>query len=103
MTTMPVLDLTLLRGAIQDEYAEVAVCPVKGFHFHVGRPLAARLGYPAERIAALPDAVVERASPASATPSPGARSPRARRRSIWGPAPVWTPSWPPRWLDPAGG
>ena len=102
MTTMPVLDLTLLRGAIQDEYAEVAVCPVKGFHFHVGRPLAARLGYPAERIAALPDAVVESFAGVGNPFSWGEVAP-GRRRSIWGPAPVWTPSWPPRWLDPAGG
>jgi SAM-dependent methyltransferase len=53
------MDLSLLRSAIQDEYAEVASCPVKGFHFHVGRPLAARLGYPVERVDALPDPVVE--------------------------------------------
>jgi SAM-dependent methyltransferase len=53
------LDLTLLRAAIQAEYEEVASCPVKGFHFHVGRPLAARLGYPFERVAPLPDPVVE--------------------------------------------
>ena len=59
MTTIPVLDLNLLRSAIQEEYAEVAACPVKGFHFHVGRPLAARLGYPADRVDPLPDPVVE--------------------------------------------
>ena len=59
MTTIPMLDLSLLRSAIQEEYAEVASCPVKGFHFHVGRPLAARLGYPAAWVDALPDQVVE--------------------------------------------
>lgn len=53
------LDIDHLRSAIQDEYAEVAASPDKGFHFHTGRFLAARLGYPAERVAALPDAVVE--------------------------------------------
>jgi SAM-dependent methyltransferase len=58
-TSIPTLDLSLLRAAIQDEYTEVASCPVKGFHFHVGRPLAARLGYPIDRVAALPDTVVE--------------------------------------------
>ena len=57
--TIPTLDLSLLRAAIQEEYTDVAACPVKGFHFHVGRPLAARLGYPFERVAALPDPVVE--------------------------------------------
>jgi SAM-dependent methyltransferase len=53
------LDIAQLRWAIQEEYAEVAACPLKGFHFHTGRLLAARLGYPEERVAALPDAVVE--------------------------------------------
>jgi arsenite methyltransferase len=59
MTTQPLLDVEQLRSAIQEEYAEVAACPLKGFHFHTGRFLAARLGYPNERVAALPDAVVE--------------------------------------------
>ena len=59
MTTIAPLDLSLLRSAIQEEYDEVASCPTKGFHFHVGRPLAARLGYPAERVDALPASVVE--------------------------------------------
>ena len=59
MVTQPLLDAELLRAAIREEYAEVAACPLKGFHFHTGRFLAARLGYPAERLAALPDAAVE--------------------------------------------
>jgi arsenite methyltransferase len=59
MTTDVLLDVDQLRWAIQEEYAEVAACPLKGFHFHTGRFLAARLGYPEERVAALPDAVVE--------------------------------------------
>jgi SAM-dependent methyltransferase len=59
MATEIGLDTDLLRSAIQEEYAEVASCPLKGFHFHTGRSLAVRLGYPAERVAALPDAVVE--------------------------------------------
>ncbi|MBX6341696.1 MAG: methyltransferase domain-containing protein [Thermomicrobiaceae bacterium] len=53
------LDVATLRGAIQAEYAEVATCPMKGFHFHTGRLLAERLGYPAEVVDALPDPVVE--------------------------------------------
>lgn len=53
------LDLDLLRGAIQEEYAEVAACPWRGFHFHTGRFLADRLGYPDTRVAALPDRAVE--------------------------------------------
>ncbi len=59
MTTPVALDLDQLRSAIQDEYTDVAMCPWKGFHFHTGRFLADRLGYTAERVAALPDPVVE--------------------------------------------
>jgi arsenite methyltransferase len=59
MTTPLLLDVDVLRTAIQDEYAEVAACPMKGFHFHTGRFLADRLGYPADRVDGLPDPVVE--------------------------------------------
>jgi SAM-dependent methyltransferase len=59
MTTPLLLDVDVLRTAIQEEYAEVAACPMKGFHFHTGRLLADRLGYPADRVDALPDPVVE--------------------------------------------
>jgi arsenite methyltransferase len=59
MATSVTLDLDQLRSAIQDEYTEVASCPWKGFHFHTGRFLADRLGYPAERVESLPDPVVE--------------------------------------------
>src|SRR5688500_7870812 len=58
--SLPVLiDTDQLRSAIQEEYAEVAASPHKGFHFHTGRFLAARLGYPADQIDTLPDSVVE--------------------------------------------
>jgi arsenite methyltransferase len=53
------LDVERLRTAIQLEYAEVATCPAKGFHFHVGRPLTWRLGYDQATIDGLPDSVVE--------------------------------------------
>jgi arsenite methyltransferase len=59
MPTTVTLDLEQLRSAIQDEYTEVASCPWKGFHFHTGRFLADRLGYPAERVESLPDSVIE--------------------------------------------
>src|SRR5687767_1051166 len=59
MATALAIDLSALRDAIQHEYAEVAACPTKGFHFHVGRTLAARLGYPAARVEPLPDSVAE--------------------------------------------
>jgi arsenite methyltransferase len=53
------LDLKQLRKAIQDEYEEVAEKPDKGFHFHVGRTLAERLGYPMDEVDQLPESVVE--------------------------------------------
>lgn len=59
MATPVLLDVDELRSAIQEEYAEVAACPLKGFHFHTGRFLAARLGYPAARVDALPEPAVE--------------------------------------------
>jgi arsenite methyltransferase len=59
MTTALTLDLSALRVAIQEEYNEVASCPANGFHFHVGRDLADRLGYAHEQVDALPDAVIE--------------------------------------------
>ncbi len=59
MAQQTAFDVSQLRSAIQDEYAEVAACPTKGFHFHTGRPLADRLGYPTDTVAALPDVAVE--------------------------------------------
>jgi arsenite methyltransferase len=59
MSTPVLLDVDLLHTAIQEEYTEVAACPLKGFHFHTGRFLAHRLGYPAPQVDPLPDAVVE--------------------------------------------
>jgi len=53
------LDVTRLRIAVQAEYAEVATQPAKGFHFHIGRSLAALLGYDRAEIDPLPDGVVE--------------------------------------------
>jgi SAM-dependent methyltransferase len=53
------LDVEMLRGAIQDEYARVATEPDRGFHFHTGRPLAQMLGYPATETDPLPDSVIE--------------------------------------------
>jgi arsenite methyltransferase len=59
MQTQPTIDVLQLRSAIQTEYTDVANQSSKGFHFHTGRYLASRLGYPAERVAALPDSAVE--------------------------------------------
>ncbi len=59
MAVTPNLDMQKLREAIQDEYAEVATTPNKGFHFHTGRPLARLLGYSEAETDPLPEAVVE--------------------------------------------
>jgi arsenite methyltransferase len=53
------LDIHTLRLAIQDEYAEVACNPMKGFHFHTGRPLARILEYPDEWLIGIPESSIE--------------------------------------------
>ena len=58
--TVPInVDMQALRVAIQDEYAEVATTPEKGFHFHTGRPLASMLGYEPSETDPLPNSVIE--------------------------------------------
>jgi arsenite methyltransferase len=53
------VDLGELRQAIQAEYAEVALHPTKGFHFHTGRPLARILGYADAWLVGIPEASIE--------------------------------------------
>jgi arsenite methyltransferase len=53
------LDVEVLRGAIQEEYAEVAANPQKGFHFHTGRPLARMLEYADEWLEGIPESSIE--------------------------------------------
>ncbi len=53
------VDAEALRSQISDKYAEVALTPEKGFHFHTGRPLASMLGYDPTLVASLPPATVE--------------------------------------------
>ena len=53
------LDVEILREAIQEEYAEVAANPQKGFHFHTGRPLARMLEYADEWLEGLPESSIE--------------------------------------------
>ncbi len=55
----PKLDLDTLRRAIQEEYAEVATHPEKGFHFHTGRPLARVLEYQDEWLEGIPESAIE--------------------------------------------
>jgi arsenite methyltransferase len=53
------VDAEALRKEVRNKYREVATNPHGTFHFHTGRPLAARLGYDAAVVDALPDAAVE--------------------------------------------
>jgi len=53
------LDVDTLRQAIQEEYAEVASHPEKGFHFHTGRPLALKLEYLDEWLEGIPESSIE--------------------------------------------
>jgi len=53
------VDPERLRDEVKSKYREVALEPHRGYHFHTGRPLAARLGYEPEVVDALPDAAVE--------------------------------------------
>jgi arsenite methyltransferase len=55
----PELDVESLRRAILLEYAEVAEHPELGFHFLVGRPLAAVLGYDPAWLAEIPESSIE--------------------------------------------
>jgi SAM-dependent methyltransferase len=61
MTTVskpPRVDRDTLRKAIQGEYEIVAAEPDRGFHFHTGRPLAARLGYDDAWLAGVPETTI---------------------------------------------
>jgi SAM-dependent methyltransferase len=53
------VDPEALREQVRDKYREVAAEPHRSFHFHTGRPLAARLGYEPGAVDALPDRAVE--------------------------------------------
>ena len=54
-----VVDPGRLRAEVQEKYREVALKPDASYHFHTGRSLAARLGYDAAVVDALPDRAVE--------------------------------------------
>jgi arsenite methyltransferase len=53
------IDLNLLRDAIQEEYDQVACEPDRGFHFHTGRSLARMLKYDEEWLENIPEAAIE--------------------------------------------
>jgi arsenite methyltransferase len=52
-------DPEVLRSQVREKYRQVAVQPADRFHFHTGRPLAARLGYDQRVVDRLPDRAVE--------------------------------------------
>src|SRR6266508_1886633 len=53
------VDADELREQVRDKYRQVALDPHTTFHFHTGRPLAARLGYETAAVDALPERAVE--------------------------------------------
>ena len=59
MSETPVVDSDILRDQVREKYRAVAVEPDATYHFHTGRPLAARLGYDPAIVDALPDRAVE--------------------------------------------
>ncbi len=53
------VDPEALRAEVRDKYRAVALDPGRSYHFHTGRPLAARLDYDPALTDALPDEAVE--------------------------------------------
>jgi len=53
------VDPEALRASVRDKYRHVATEPDGAYHFHTGRNLAARLGYPESLVDRLPDQAVE--------------------------------------------
>jgi SAM-dependent methyltransferase len=53
------LDTTELEQRVKRMYEEVALEPEREFHFETGRPLAERLGYPADELDRIPAAAIE--------------------------------------------
>ena len=58
MSNTPV-DAAALREEVKKKYRDVAIKPHDKYHFHTGRLLAARLGYDARVVDALPDEALE--------------------------------------------
>jgi arsenite methyltransferase len=53
------IDHEQFRTAIQAEFAEVALHPTHGFHFHTGRHLARLLGYEEAWLMGIPEGAIE--------------------------------------------
>jgi SAM-dependent methyltransferase len=59
VSDLSTVDTQVLREQVRDKYRAVAVDPDATYHFHTGRPLAARLGYDPAIVDALPAQAVE--------------------------------------------
>jgi len=59
MSETSIVDIQVLREQVREKYRAVADEPDATYHFHTGRPLAARLGYDPTVVDALPDRAVE--------------------------------------------
>jgi SAM-dependent methyltransferase len=59
MDDTPTVDSAALREEVKKKYRDVAIKPNDKYHFHTGRPLAARLGYDSPTVDAMPDEAVE--------------------------------------------
>ena len=59
MTQQTLVDAERLRTEVREKYRAVAVEPAARYHFHTGAGLAARLGYDAAIVDALPKVAVE--------------------------------------------
>ena len=76
MTQDVLVDAESLRSEVRDKYRAVAIEPAGGFHFHTGRPLAARFGYDADVVDACR---MRRLSPSPVLPIPSPCAASARR------------------------
>ena len=77
------VDPEALREQVREKYREVAVDPHRSYHFHTGRPLAARLGYDPDRRrrSARPGRrVLRRCRQSLLAPPPATRRTGCRRR-----------------------
>ena len=59
MVTTASVDVRELERRVKDVYRQVALRPQDTYHFEMGRPLAERLGYPAELLDRVPAAAIE--------------------------------------------
>lgn len=58
-TSMTTVDVTELDTKVRQMYRHVAEEPRGAYHFDLGRDLAERLGYPADRLDRIPGGAVE--------------------------------------------